>query len=123
MALPEGDDVSGRSEAECVQSAEPGAAECVQRAGTGQEEGIRAAGSAAAGYGQFPGTGNASHRENATVRYEVRSSKGAPDAGPALWEVLVDDREADCCRRAEFTGEGIRVSPRSGMLLGRRKGM
>lgn len=123
VALPEGDDVSGRSEAECVQSAEPGAAECVQRAGTGQEEGIRVAGSAAAGYGQFPGTGNASHRENATVRYEVRSSKGAPDAGPALWEVLVDDREADCCRRAEFTGEGIRVSPRSGMLLGRRKGM
>lgn len=82
----------------------------------------QAAGGKADISGQVPGPGE-THRENATVRYEVRPRKGAKDADGTVWEILVDAWEADCCRPAEFTEEGIPVAPHSGMLLGRRKRM
>nr|WP_296488108.1 type I pullulanase [uncultured Acetatifactor sp.] len=38
-----------------------------------------------------------------------------------FWEVLADEKEADCRRRAEITENSVRVAAHGGMLLGKRK--
>lgn len=59
--------------------------------------------------------------ENAAEGCEIRPLREVGETNRAVWEILADQREADCCRTAKVTEEGIPVAPHSGMLLGRQK--
>ena len=56
--------------------------------------------------------GNRTVRKQSTLQPVIRES---------FWEVLADEKEADCRRRAEITENSIRVAAHGGMLLGKRK--
>lgn len=38
------------------------------------------------------------------------------------WEILADDKEADCRQEVESARKGVKVQPHSGMLLGKKQG-
>lgn len=59
--------------------------------------------------------------EELFVAYNVSEEVGYVPVPDGEWSVLVDDKEADCCKPAEIYSDGmVAISPCSGMMLGKK---
>ena len=70
---------------------------------------------------QAAGTGGQKPQAAGHQAAARRENCEAGETEGAVWEILADGSQADCCRAAVFTEEGIPAAPHSGILLGRRK--
>lgn len=59
--------------------------------------------------------------EELFVAYNVSEEVGYVPVPDGEWSVLVDDKEADCCKPVEiYSGGMVAISPCSGMILGKK---